>query len=194
MIGKKINRLTILANTYIKRPNGDKVLGYTCKCDCGIIKDIGKYIVLNGEAKSCGCFNKERCLRHGMYGTPIYHCWEAIKQRCLNPKCKSFPSYGGRGINLDKKWLTFEGFYEDMGDIPNGKTIDRINNDGNYCKENCKWSTDQEQMNNRRVCKYLTYNGKTQSVSNWARELNINRHRLYSRLRLGWSTERALTT
>lgn len=91
--------------------------------------------------------------RHGMRRTSTYQCWADMKSRCLNPEHKVFSYYGGRGIAVCDKWLHFMGFYEDMGDKPEGLTLDRINNDKGYSKENCKWSTRKEQLLNRRTRK-----------------------------------------
>ncbi len=97
-----------------------------------------------------------------------------MKTRCNNPKYSLYHRYGGRNITYCEKWETFKGFYEDMGEsYINGYQLDRINNDGNYCKENCKWSTPFEQANNRHTSKYITYNGKTQTIGQWIKEYNL---------------------
>ena len=129
---------------------------------------------------------------HGMYGTPTYRSWASMKQRCNNPNNDRYESYGGRGIKHIKKWRLFEGFLEDMGERPNGKSLDRINNDKGYMKANCKWSTPIEQSNNTRYNKLINWKGKIQSISEWERELGLISGVLYSRLNRGWALERAM--
>ena len=128
-----------------------------------------------------------------MYGTRIYKSWAAMKERCLNSNCKSYKNYGGRGIIICFKWLKFEDFYRDMGDRPKGKSLDRIDNNGNYCKENCKWSTRKEQQNNMRRNHLITFNSKNQTMSQWSEELGIKYGVLKSRInQYNWSIKRAL--
>ena len=127
---------------------------WKCQCNCGQECVVRSDCLLCGETRSCGCLQKEirvtSSRTHGMCHSPEYHAWHDILQRCKNPDCKSFPDYGGRGIKVCKRWNSFENFYEDMRDRPEGKSIDRINNNGDYEPGNCKWSTPHEQMMNRR--------------------------------------------
>jgi hypothetical protein len=131
----------------------------------------------------------------GVIQTPTYKTWAGMIQRCTNKNRKNYKYYGGRGINVCDKWLTFEGFYDDMNDRPEGMTIDRIDNNGNYCKENCKWSTNTDQHNNTRSNINITYNGKTQTITQWSNELGININTLRYRLFYSkWSMEKSFTT
>lgn len=121
-----------------------------------------------------------------------------MKQRCYNEKARYFRNYGGRGITVCDEWKTsFEAFYRDMGDPPEGLTIERKNNNGPYCKDNCVWATRAEQAKNTRpqpASKYLTYAGLTLTISQWARRLGIQRTRLYWRInKSGWPIERILS-
>jgi len=120
--------------------------------------------------------------------------WVSIFQRCYNPLVSSFEHYGERGIRVEPEWFVFSNFLNDMGACPKGMSIGRIDNDGNYCKANCRWETQAEQNNNTRRSKYIEYQGKRQSINDWAKEYNIGSRRLSERLRRGWSTKRALTT
>lgn len=136
---------------------------------------------------------KNGSYKHGMYGTRIYHSWSAMKMRCLNPNYKEYNHYGERGITICPRWMKFENFYKDMGDVPVGKSIDRINNNLGYYKENCKWSTPKEQANNRRSNRLITFNNKTLNIKQWSEELKTTRKTIYGRLDRGWSIEKALT-
>ena len=135
---------------------------------------------------------KKGNFKHGMVGTKTYKSWENMKQRCLNKNDdEHYKDYGGRGIKVCKRWMIFENFYGDMGERPKNKTLDRIDNNGNYCKENCKWSTQKEQNNNTRRNRLIIYRRKTQTMKQWAEELGINYTTLFWRLKNGWSVERA---
>lgn len=126
--------------------------------------------------------------------TPTHNSWLNMKARCNNP-CKSkWDSYGGRGITYCSRWEYFEYFLADMGERPKNTTLDRVDNDGDYTPENCKWATREEQMNNRRNNLLLTYDGRKQTIAQWAREVGINYHVLYNRvMTYGWTDEEALT-
>jgi hypothetical protein len=127
---------------------------------------------------------------------PAYHSWRNMRNRCLNPRGQDFHYYGGRGISICPEWDDFWVFAKDMGERPEGYTIDRIDNDGNYCPENCRWASRAEQAANKRDYKnarLLTLNGRTQSQNKWATELGMAPTTIYLRLRAGWPVERALT-
>ena len=119
-----------------------------------------------------------------MINTKVYRCWQSMKQRCLNKNDIGYKNYGGRGITVCPEWLnSFKNFYADMGKKPEGLSLDRIDNDGNYCKENCRWATLEEQHNNTRANRFLTYNNKTQTMAQWAREFNISSSTLFGRIK-----------
>lgn len=114
--------------------------------------------------------------------------------RCRNIKNQYYAIYGGRGIIVCERWMKYENFLEDMGEAPIGQSIDRINNDKGYYKENCKWSTIKEQMRNQSNTAYATYNGITKAIAEWAEIYNINRRLLYDRLViLNWPFDKAVT-
>lgn len=122
---------------------------------CGGSIEVSPTYVKNGNTKSCGCLNKRKrnnwqLTTHGKSQTKAYKTWAAMKQRCLNVNHTYYHNYGGRGIKVCKRWLTFENFFADMGDRPPNLTLDRINNEGNYCKSNCRWASHEVQGKNRR--------------------------------------------
>lgn len=133
--------------------------------------------------------------KHGMIKTHEYQSWGSMVTRCTNPKCRYWSHYGGRGIKICDRWLSsFLDFLEDMGKCPEGHSLDRINNDGNYEPSNCRWATRAQQSRNTRQNVMLTFNGKTQCLTDWAEEIGMPFKCLHRRIsRLGWSVERALT-
>ena len=135
----------------------DHAILWKCLCDCGNFCIVRSSSLLAGQTKSCGCLQKEtvanRLRTHGMSQSLTYFIWQSMIQRCENPNNRAFKNYGGRGIKVCKKWHRFENFFEDMEACPLGKTLDRIDNDGNYEFGNCKWSTRHEQRINQRVRK-----------------------------------------
>lgn len=184
-IGLKFNKLKILDE---KRE--DKTTHCLCLCDCGNKKWLPKADVKRGHVKSCGC------LRLKMFHTPQYKVWATMKQRCNNKNDKGYKNYGGRGITYDKKWETFAGFWEDMEKGYNPELfIDRIDNNDNYYKENCRWVTRFVNNTNKRNTKRYKYNGRKLTIPEWAVVKNINKRTLYSRIyQLKWTIEKTLNT
>lgn len=175
---------------------------FKCRCKCGNEKEVFTSHLLQGRTTSCGCYHKEVISKlmkqvnrtHGMYGTSTYNAWAAMLDRCRNPKSRQWKDYGGRGIKVCDEWKTFEKFYTDMGD-KRGLTLERIDNELGYSKENCKWATCKEQANNRRACVVLEFQGMKKNITQWSEELGVSRRKIYDRLRRGnWSIEKALTT
>ena len=187
--GQKFGRLTILHREANSRHGKTRWL---CRCDCGTQKIVLAATLLRGESRSCGCLLKRGAVKHGMSGTPTYRIWKAMRVRCHNPRQASYPRYGGRGITVCQRWNDFANFLADMGERPPGCSIDRINNDGNYEPGNCRWASPQTQADNSRRPTMLTFDGKTMSLSAWARHLGINVTTLLERLEK-WPREEALS-
>ena len=191
--GQKFGRLTVVGFL------GDKK--WCCKCDCGNYKSVNASKLKSGRTRSCGCFKiqstRERRSTHrhtaGRVVSRIYSIWNNMKRRCYNPKSPNYSYYGGRGITVCDSWHVFENFLADMGEPPSGMTLERIENNVGYCRENCRWATKSEQANNRRSNRILEFDGKSQTMAQWAEETGIKWGTLYNRLRSGWPIERVLT-
>ena len=154
LIGHKYHRLTV---TEFAGMDKDHQSLWKTKCDCGTEKDVRGYALRNGNCKSCGCLLVEQGRKaglshrtHRMTRTPVHNSWTAMINRCLNPNNGNYIFYGSIGVKVCDKWLKFEGFYEDMGDRPEGTTLDRINPFGDYTKENCRWADKKTQSHNSR--------------------------------------------
>jgi hypothetical protein len=126
------------------------------------------------------------------HDTKSYRVWQNMKRRCLDKNSPGYKDYGGRGITVCDRWLSFENFFADMGERPKGLTIERIHNNGNYEPVNCKWATYTEQMNNKRNSVILFYKGKKQTVAQWAKELNINEGKIRYGISKGMTTKEVL--
>ncbi|MFA6790412.1 MAG: hypothetical protein WCR65_02440 [Parcubacteria group bacterium] len=124
--------------------------------------------------------------------SPTYRTWHHMRERCYKKNCKKFDYYGGRGISVCKCWDKFENFYKDMGEKPKGMTLDRIDNNGNYCKENCRWATYKEQANNKSNNRIIKYNGEKKTLSQFADDFGIKQNTLLYRIKRGWNIKRAL--
>lgn len=118
-----------------------------CRCDCGNIKITTKSNLLSGHVKSCGCILPQ----HGLSKIPEYKIWEAMKRRCYSRVCNGYKNYGGRGIFVCERWHSFVNFYKDMGERPDGLTLERIDNNKEYSLSNCKWATRTEQSRNQKL-------------------------------------------
>jgi hypothetical protein len=197
LTGRKFGKLTVASKTNRRSSNGGVV--WLCKCDCGNIKEVIGHSLSTGNTSSCGCIPKNpnkfgNHQKHELTGTRIYMIWAGMKARCLKKQIKNYLRYGGRGIKVCDRWMKFENFYEDMRQgYSDNLTIERINNNGNYEPNNCRWATNKEQSNNRRNNHLITYKNKTQNVTQWANEYGINKYTLLTRLvRDQLSIERAL--
>lgn len=200
LIGQVFGKLTVTKFIGVKSiglSNQKKSL-WEAICECGNITIVIGGRLTNGTTKSCGCYKKTHNTSHGMSYNKFYKLYNSMIARINNPTALSYENYGGRGVIIE--WKTFEEFKDDMYESylehqvnfgAKNTTLERVDNDGNYSKENCKWATRAEQGRNRRSNVLITFNGKTQCLQDWADEMDINRMTLRYRLK-NWSIERAL--
>lgn len=202
--GNMYGRLTAIRDLGVK--GGNRY--WLFRCSCGNKKKIQSSNVLYYSTKSCGCLRSElmkNCknqTKHGMSDTHFYNIWKHVKRRCFNKNANEYVNYGGRGISCE--WSTFDDFKKDMHTSyikhrkESGKkntTLDRIDNNGNYSKNNCRWATRGEQMRNTRANQMFTIGGKTKCFTDWANESDLPNSTIHARVfRLGWDIEKALTT
>lgn len=216
-IGDKFGRLTVIGFAgHSRTKSGKSKLLVKCKCSCGNVVITPSSNLTTGDTKSCGCYHldkaKEICTgntfgyKHGgtIYNHRLYAVYTTMHQRCENPNCDYYDRYGGRGIYVCKEWSGENGFsnFREWAmnngynpDATKGEcTINRIDNDGPYSPDNCEWVNRTAQMNNTSANRYLTYNGETYTVTEWANKLGINFSTIENRLCNGWSVEKTLST
>lgn len=196
LTGNRYGRLSVLGR---EESDNKKNSMWNCICMCGVKVIVGGSHLKNGHIQSCGCLRKEvtskRSLKHShaknkIDTTTTYHAWQDMRKRCTNPNRKEYKNYGGRGINVCDRWTnSFENFLEDMGERPEGLSIDRIDNNGNYEPSNCRWATKKEQCGNKRNNKWITWNGITKIQEYWSREWNLSRRIITYNISQGYSME-----
>ena len=168
------------------------------RCTCGTVKSVRKDALTSGATVSCGCKNSTHGLKHGhrRIGSkdPTYQAWDGMLQRCTNSKAPHFKSYGGRGIHVCDRWLNFSNFLGDMGDRPEGKELNRIDNNLGYSKDNCNWVSRTDQLLNTRRTIMVRYQGETVSLTKLCRRLGKDEVLVRQRHKNGWSVENALNT
>ena len=156
---------------------------WRCNCECGTIKEVGTSQLKKGLSTNCGC--KRR--KHGQEGTRLYRVWGHMKERCFNKNNKSYKDYGERGVIVVNEWLDFNNFYNwaHNNGYEDGLSIDRIDVNGNYSPNNCRFITMKEQQRNKRNSKFVTINNITKTASEWAELVNLDRHTILYRINRG---------
>lgn len=191
LTGQKFGRLTAVRLIHMPGQRSR----WLCSCECGGEASVILGNLKSGSVTSCGCRQREALNKttHGHSSRPEYNIWLKMIKRCTEPLAPNYKHYGGRGISVCNRWLVLENFLADMGSRPEGTTLGREDNEGDYTPDNCRWETSDQQVNNKRTSHYLTHNGKTQTVTQWARELGINEYTLSCRTKKMTDYE-ALTT
>lgn len=197
LTSQRFGRLVVL------RPDGHsrtKQIMWLCQCDCGQQHRARTGDLKSNKILSCGCHKREilgargRLQRaHGQSGTRAYQSWMSMMQRCYNRANPAFKNYGGRGIAVDIRWHDFERFFADMGQREAGLTLERLENDGPYCLDNCVYASRAVQNRNRRNNPLIEFCGEKKILAAWAEILGIPRSRLSARLGMGWTIEEAFT-
>jgi hypothetical protein len=197
LIGKKFNRLLVVKKNGRKN---QKVM-WECVCDCGNTTFVSTFYLTHNKVRSCGCLHKEQLIErnttHNQRHTNLYETWKKMKDRCRNINTKEYKNYGGRGVKVCDEWINdFQSFYD--WSYSNGYaehlTIDRIDNNGNYCPENCRWISLKEQQRNKRTNKMISYKGQVRCLSEWCEILNLKYPTINGRLHRNWSIEKAFET
>ena len=193
LTGKRFGRLIVTG----RAPNRNHMVLWYCVCDCGSERTNYSQCLKQGRIRSCGCLSADmtgdRFRKHGAHGSPEYRIWNSMRQRCGNPNNDHYAAYGGRGITVCKRWTKFENFFADMGKRPEGCSIDRIRNSGNYSPSNCRWATRKQQQRNRRTNRIVAFREEHRCLADWCERLQLPYHRTQQRLDLGWSVTRAFT-
>ena len=194
MLGKVFENWKVFKRDFSK--TGARHTFYICKCKCGAVASVRSDMLKSGRSLSCGCLKKEklskRVTTHGMTNTPLHKVWLSLKQRCINPNNKRFKYYGEKGVTVCKEWQdNFLEFYNwsMKNGYKKGMTIDRIDNDGNYCPSNCRYITNKQQQFNRSNNRYITVNDVTLTVTEWSEMMKIRRDKLNWRLNNGWEVK-----
>ena len=194
-VGDKFGRLKVLFTG--KKPDSYKYTAI-CECECGILSTVRIAMLKETGSLKCTC-NYDRTKpkqNHGLWKSPLYTVWWHMLRRCENPKDDRYCDYGGRGIKVCDRWHSLENFHADLIETYDKlMQLDRIDNDKGYSPENCKWSTKNEQMRNRRSNIFVTIDGDKKVLKDWAIHFGVNYHSVYHRIKkMGWEPEVALRT
>jgi len=192
LTNKRFGLLVAIKST--RSEKGQRI--WTCQCDCGNTKDVVAYSLARGASKSCGCISRQRMIdrnfKHGKSKTRIHRIWSAMKQRCHDKNKSNYQYYGGRGIKICKEWMVFQNFHNWA--IANGYndnlSIDRIDSNGNYEPDNCRWATKKQQANNIRTNHFIEYNNKKQTIAAWSKETGIAKSVIRYRLLQGYDLDK----
>lgn len=197
--GKKFGKWTVIG----KAPNhitcgGYPVSMWDCVCECGTRRAVRGNDLRLGKSVSCGCSLAENptAKKHGAAGSHLYKVYYGMKARCYNPNNKNYKHYGGRGIEICEEWQSFEAFAEwaDKSGYAEGLTIERKDVNEGYCPQNCCWITQREQTRNKRNTVYITAQGETKTLLEWAEQLNVPASMLKARQARGWTEEEIIST
>lgn len=197
-VGEKYHRLTVKKRLPTDLTRKSCAARFVCLCECGRKLEVFGDSVGRGLTKSCGCLYKEtrgkQAYKHGLCKHPLYKRWKSMMERCYVKSQHAYGDYGGRGIFVEKRWHNPVSFYKDnIATFDPNLELDRIDNNKGYSRKNCRWATRKQQCRNTRKTVYLTKNGVTLPLREWSDTTGIKPTTITSRIRLGWSEEKALT-
>jgi hypothetical protein len=191
LIGQRFGKLVVRA----RAPRDGEAVRWDCICDCGGSATETTHRLISGQRRSCGCLKSAPAHGQARRGTKsaTYRAWESMMGRCYRPSAGGYKFYGGRGIKVDDRWHVFANFLVDMGERPDGLTLERKDANADYGPSNCRWATRAEQNINKRDTHRITIHGRTMSLLEWVAETGVNYETALSRIQSGWDPERAVT-
>lgn len=194
LTGEKFGKLTVVSLDH----KGKTRTYWNCECECGGTRIVANDHLKRGEVTDCGCYRKHiaHWKKHGKSNERIYSIWDLMKRRCFDSNRVEYKNYGGRGITVCPEWLNSQNFIEwaYQNGYSDELTLDRIDNNGDYCPQNCRWVNREEQANNKRNNRFITHKGQTKTITQWAKENGIPYYVLKKRYdKLGWTFERAIS-
>lgn len=192
IVGERFGRWEV-----IEQKQKYKVL---CRCDCGVVREVCVGNLKRGGSRSCGCLLRETNVKRcrlipdaSVAGSRLYGVWATVKSRCFNPNFPKYARYGARGITMCDRWKnSFVDFLADMGEPPEGYTLERIDNNGNYCPENCRWATRKEQSRNQSTNRVGIVDGQTMCVAEASERFGVKYRTIIGRLNRGLTMEQAV--
>jgi hypothetical protein len=198
-VGKKFGRVTVSSVSRVGDRRDVIAIG---RCDCGNNVETRLTRLISNQTKSCGCLhievtkavNSTHGHSTGYRRSRTMAAFHNMHTRCENKSSSRFPTYGGRGIYVDKAWFDYSTFLQDMGECPQNLTLGRIDNNGPYSKDNCIWESNSEQARNKTNTKWVTYRGETKCLMTWCDILNLTYGTINYRLTSGWPVDRAFET
>lgn len=195
LTGQTFGRLTVLSEFFVG-VRRDRT--WDCRCSCGSMCSVKQAQLRRGKTKSCGCLAREllvaRNYRHGMSKTRTWNIWQGMISRCIHSSHTSYPRYCALGVTVCERWSgSFPNFLSDMGEAPDGLSIERKHGALVYNSENCVWATDREQALSRKTTRWVTHAGETLCLKDWAKKIEMPYLKLYKRFVMrGWSFERSI--
>lgn len=199
LIGLRFGKLIILSAEHKRDNSGYIRCMLQWKCDCGKVGESAAYQITGGKTRSCSCYRiqrtKESNTKHGQSYNPIYQVWAGMWGRCNNPNDKFYHNYGGRGINICDEWKESKVFFSWAlkNGYVHGLELDRKNNDGDYCPDNCRFVTVKQNQRNKRNNRFIEFRGESKTVAEWCELMNMKYYVVLRRLNRGWSADLALT-
>lgn len=194
--GRRFGRLLVIGFSHMR----GRTSMWRCRCDCGNEHAVSSNNLTSNHTRSCGCLENEarkkrhaEMVKHGKSSSIEFRTWTHLRGRCNNPTDSAYAGYGGRGIKVCERWDSFANFLADMGPRPKGTSIDRIDNDGDYCPENCRWASSTQQGRNRRTTRMVEWEGRRLSLSDFCDQMRLNYERVYHRVQRGYTIEQAIS-